>query len=250
MGIMIERNFIILPCAGSTNSLLKERVRLSGTAVYDVICAAKQTGGRGRNGRAFFSPPGGLYFSAAYPFAQTPARLPFITLLAGLAVCRALETRFGPVFSVKWPNDIRCGDKKLCGVLTELVSGKNGPTAVVGVGLNVTADEHSFPPELKGTATSLALQGFSLPEPAALARDIVFRLDAYVYGENALTGDVGAYVSQINERSCLNGKTVCVRACDTVYSGDVLGISPDGALRLKTENGTLDLTAGEVVYSI
>ena len=246
---MTDREYIYYKSIGSTNTVLQDRIRKSPAPVFEVICASMQTGGRGRNGKSFCSPPGGLYFSAAYPFEQTPEKLSFLTLLAGLCVCKTLETRFGPRFTVKWPNDIYAGDKKLCGILTEWVSDTPCPAAVVGVGLNVLTDESGFAPEIRETAVSLALLGLPAPEPAVLMKDTVALLDAFVYGKNALNGDTSAFAAQINERSYLNGRRVEVKLCDTVYSGTAAGISPDGALLLRADDSMVKITAGEIILN-
>ena len=88
---MTERTFIRLPSTASTNDDLKAMVAAADAPLYTVVAAAAQTGGRGRLGRSFFSPPGGLYFSASFPLTGEETNLPCLTLVAGLCVCEALE---------------------------------------------------------------------------------------------------------------------------------------------------------------
>ena len=120
----MNRHFIHLTSTASTNTDLKSRIAAAKGPVYDVISADRQTGGRGRLGRTFFSPPGGLYVSVALPLTGEETDLPCLTLLAGLCVCTALEDLCDVAPRIKWPNDLYLNGKKLCGILCELVGGE------------------------------------------------------------------------------------------------------------------------------
>jgi BirA family biotin operon repressor/biotin-[acetyl-CoA-carboxylase] ligase len=107
----------------------------------DAIVAAVQTKGRGRLGHSFSCPPGGLYMSI-YLDAKYPAdEMPFITVLAGVAVRRVVKRYISGEIKLKWINDLYVNDKKLCGILTEYISSKDGDGVVVGIGLNVNSQE-------------------------------------------------------------------------------------------------------------
>ena len=90
---LMKREFIYKPVSVSTNTELKAMIRASAAPVTAVLQAGEQTGGRGRQNKSFFSPPGGVYFSAAYPLTGAETDVPFFTLLAGLAVCRAMKRK-------------------------------------------------------------------------------------------------------------------------------------------------------------
>jgi BirA family biotin operon repressor/biotin-[acetyl-CoA-carboxylase] ligase len=122
-----------------------------------VIVADYQTAGRGRLDRTWEAPPGsGLVMSALVrPDGLDPARWPWIPLMTGIAVADAVRD-VGLEPSVKWPNDVEVGGRKLAGILVERVETAEGPAAVIGIGLNVamTSDQRPVP-----TATSLSLEG-------------------------------------------------------------------------------------------
>jgi BirA family biotin operon repressor/biotin-[acetyl-CoA-carboxylase] ligase len=241
-----ERTIRYVSVCGSTNDEIKSLVRASAAPVWDVLCAGSQTGGRGRRGKRFFSPPGGIYFTAAFPLAGDETNAPFLTLLAGLAVCRTLETACGARFSVKWPNDIYTGGKKLCGILTELVSGPAGNTAAVGVGLNAFLPEEEIPSDLRGVMTSLSAEGLPVPEKEAFIRAAVSLLDTFVYEEGALCGGSAPFAREINRRSYLYGRRIAVRGAG-VFTGPAGEITPDGALTVHTDEGDVQVKSGEVV---
>jgi len=113
--------------------------------------AESQTMGRGRLGKFFFSPKGGLYMSLALKYGGSEEQ---ITLAAAVAVCRMLERYCGVRPRIKWVNDILVGSKKVCGILCEAVCGQDGSVGavIVGVGVNTQDEGYVFPDELKGIA--------------------------------------------------------------------------------------------------
>ena len=243
------RNYITLAATVSTNADLKARLAAANGPVFDVIRAVTQTGGRGRLGRSFFSPPGGLYFSAALPLTGRETNVPCLTLIAGLCVCRALEDLCGAVLRVKWPNDVYLNGKKLCGILCELVTGPT-PAAVVGVGVNLSAETEEIPPALRGKMTSLLAEGVFAPAPEDLMKAIVARLDRAVCEDRVLSdaSAAAAYMAQINDRSFLTGKTVCFTAEGKTLSGTFLRVSADGAAQLRLPDGGVEqVISGELI---
>ena len=121
-----------------------------------LVVADRQTAGRGRLDRGWFSPPGTcLLFSVVLPHRQADATLGLVPLAAGVAACDAARWA-GAAARLKWPNDLMIGDRKAGGILCEAVRPPGGPLRVVaGVGINVNLPAAAFPPELGGTATSL-----------------------------------------------------------------------------------------------
>ena len=243
---MLRRNFIFIEETDSTNTRLKETVRRSAGPVFDVLSAARQTGGRGRQGKSFYSPAGGVYFSAAYPLTGNETNLPFFTLLSGLAAAEALEEISGIRVEIKWPNDLYFHGKKLAGILTELVCTGGANTVVVGVGVNTALPKKEIPTELAGIMTSLSAEGVPVPARESLVKAIVGRLDRFVYDTPALRGGAAPYAAKINERAYLNGKRVTVSFGDHTLCGTVTGVSPNGSLLLQTGQRTQALTGGVV----
>lgn len=131
----------------SVDSTNRHLLKIAATGNYHgtIVFAEHQTAGRGRLGRAWVSPFGGnLYFSLLWRFKSVPGMLSGLGLAVAVAITRALRHWDVPDIQLKWPNDILCRGRKLCGILIEMQGEMSGPTAVViGVGLNVkmaTAD--------------------------------------------------------------------------------------------------------------
>ena len=236
---MKERNIIQLNTTASTNDDLKARIAAADGPVYDVITAKMQTGGRGRLGRSFYSPPGGLYFSVALPLDGTETNIPCLTLVAGLCVCEALEELCGVAPRIKWPNDLYLNGKKLCGILCELVNGKTS-AAVAGVGVNMTAPKNAIPEELRQKVTSLWAEKIPVPAPGALMKEIIDRLDRAVYEDRVLSDEAATarYIGRVQARGFLTGKAVACVVNGVTLTGVFAGVAPNGAALLRLPDGT------------
>ena len=141
---------------GSTSDRLKALAR-GGAPEWTVVLADVQTGGRGREGRTWVSPPGGLYLSVLLrPRFEKVGLLP---LAAGVAVAEAAG-ELGVRTELKWPNDVLASGRKLAGILSEAASGPAGVEWVaLGIGVNVSLDAARLPPEMQDGVTSLAAEG-------------------------------------------------------------------------------------------
>lgn len=136
------RDVTVVPQTGSTNADLLAEAR-AGAAEGLVLVAEEQTAGRGRLGRSWSAPPGaGLIFSVLLrPAGVPPTRLGWLPLLTGVAVASAVRDQTGLPASLKWPNDVLVGERKLAGILAEA----HGDAVVVGVGLNITLTQAELP---------------------------------------------------------------------------------------------------------
>ena len=150
---------LALECAESTNAVAAEAAR-KGEAEGLVVVAERQTAGRGRRGRSFFSPGGtGLYMSILLRPRFSPERAVLLTAAAACAVCEAIEAELGLAPGIKWVNDILLDGKKVCGILVESSAGADGlEYAIAGIGVNVTAPCGGFPAELKDIAGALTAE--------------------------------------------------------------------------------------------
>lgn len=139
----------------STNTVLKQLVPTSPPEGL-ILAAKKQLSGRGRMGRSFESPDGGLYLSMLLYPKCPPEKLGMLTPCAAIAVRRAVKRVCGLDCGIKWPNDLQLHGKKLCGILTESSFFRGKCFVVLGIGINVNSDISAFPDELRDTAVSLA----------------------------------------------------------------------------------------------
>lgn len=160
-------------CVDSTNLVLRRMAdeAADGTAV----AALAQSAGRGRSGRSFLSPEGGLYLSMLLRPQLNASELPTLTAVAAVAVCRAIEALCAVRCGIKWPNDVVLQGKKICGILVESIWKDDRPCAIVGIGVNANTD--AFPEELREIAGSIRqLTGQTL-ELEALAAALIGELD-------------------------------------------------------------------------
>jgi nicotinate-nucleotide pyrophosphorylase (carboxylating) len=236
----------LLSCA-STNAEAAVLGRAGEPAPIAVV-AELQEEGRGRQGRQWHSPPGtGLYVSALLRPALPAAVGPRLGLVAGVAVAEALA-RFVDAarLEVKWPNDVLLDGRKVAGVLAEMDA--RGPViehAVIGVGVNVNAEEQDFPEELRRRATSLRIALGHPCDMEAVLGAVLERLRTAIAALEAAQGelDVEAWLAwQRRERK------VRVHDGDAVYEAQAVGVLPSGALVVRRSDGSQDeIVAGDVL---
>ena len=213
-----------------------------------LVVAEHQTGGRGRHGRTWTDTPGAsLMLSLVLHPALPPDRLGLGALAAGLAVAEAAG-RFGVEATVKWPNDVRVNGRKLAGVLAEATWRGTRPTVILGVGMNV--EQETFPPPLADRAVSLRQLTARPVERLAPLTPLLDRLPGHLATAESAPRRL---VSAIEERMEGIGSPVAVGfpGLDRPpLEGVVLGLAPDGALRLQTDSGETHVRAGEVTLAL
>ena len=221
-----------LPQVDSTNLRLKEWAREGRIRPPYLLAADSQTAGRGRLGRCFVSPPGtGVYFSllAAPPQSADCGK---ITVLASVAVCRAIEETTGLRPRIKWVNDLFLRGRKVCGILAEgLAQG-----VVVGIGINIKTPEGGFP-ESAGVAGALDVETDRFYLAGLAARHILSGL------ENLADP---AIIDYYRARMPLIGKTVGYTENGAQKTALVTGVADDGGLCVLGPDGRHVLRTGEV----
>ncbi len=226
---------------GSTNDDAKQAAK-DGAPHGSTWVAESQDNGRGRQGRAWLSPPGeNLLFSVLLRVPCPAARLPQLAVCAGLSVVEMAQALLpGAKVGIKWPNDVWVGKKKLAGILVESsFSRGEAQSVVIGIGLNVHGRE--LPEELRDIATSLALSGGKELDRGSILADLLVRLDhdiVHVAGRGL--GMVHARIAKVD---ALRGVHV-----DTgEVAGVAEGIDAEGRLVVVTDDGTKRrLVSGEV----
>ena len=242
---------IDLESCASTND---EAARLAraGAGHGTIVIAHRQDAGRGREGRTWASPPGGLYLSAVLRPSLPLALVPPMTLAIGIGLCDAVRSCGAPA-TLKWPNDVLVGGKKLAGVLVEAQSrGGKLESVVVGIGVN-----------LQATPEAVAATAVSLAEAAGTLVDRRLRTPS---GSAARPGEAGASDRQTLVASLLahverwidryvaigleavvpawhdrmaHGLAARATVDGAALTGEVAGLDPDGALLLRDEAGRL-----------
>ena len=211
-----------------------------------VMVAGRQTAGRGRMTRVWFSPPGvNLYFSVLLRPAVEPGRAASLPLVAGLAVADALAGFIpGLAVRIKWPNDILIGGKKLCGILCEMQAETDCVRHIVlGVGMNVNLTGDHLTGELRGRATSLRIEaGRTFSRVAVLAA--VLNQFEPLY-DRWRTEGLGPLLEAIGTYDALRGRDITLDQGGSQITGRADGIQADGALRLMTGQGAVSVYSGE-----
>lgn len=233
----------------STNTTAKELFE-GGADGELLILARRQSGGRGRLGRSFFSPDGGLYMSLLLRPDIDMSEAVRITTAASVAVCRALEANSNICCSIKWVNDVYANGKKICGILTESRIGDGGKVgmAVLGIGVNLLPPEEGYPDNIKGRAGAVFGRG-DVFDADRICADIINRfLRLYRAGLNPAD-----FIDEYRSRSLLIGKNIDVMR---IHNGEAVpavavGIAEDFGLSVRYGDGSCEvLTAGDVSIRI
>lgn len=244
---MLAGNFSIIwvdECA-STNGTLTAAPPADDGRVH-VLVANRQTAGRGRRGRAWLSWPGSsLTFSVLWRFmpgAPAPAGL---SLVAGLALARALEGLGAQGIQLKWPNDVLVHGEKLAGILVELLPARGRPpAAVIGIGLNLHLPTGTSVPGQSGVTDLSRTLEHELPAATIVLAAILTELHGLfeIYASAGFPALRGAW----QQRHAFNDLPVCIRGDDSALYGICAGVDEDGALLLRTEAGLQRVLAGDV----
>lgn len=242
-----------LPEVESTNDLALEAAQAG--ARLGVWVADAQTAGRGRGGHTWLSAPGdGLYVSALFtPRLPAAASLPSdLSLTAGLAAWEAIREVSGITADIRWPNDLVTRpvalekSRKLGGVLVEAAfTAPADPAkrsmvryAVIGIGINVAHRE--FPPELRGVASSLFLEGWQVPDRQPLLIALLDKLDGYIRrqedGYAGTENGPGVFARLAEASTWLRGKRVQVPE-EGGYTGVTAGLDASGFLLVESDEG-------------
>jgi BirA family biotin operon repressor/biotin-[acetyl-CoA-carboxylase] ligase len=231
-----------VPEARSTIDLAWEWLRAGGPE-GGVVIAERQTGGRGRLGRAWASPKGGLWMSLLARPEIPAGGAPRLSLGLAAAGAEAVATEARCPVGVKWPNDVMVGGRKAGGVLVETeVAGERVAAAVLSLGLNVNLSAGDLPEEVRDTATSLLAQTGREHRIESLAARVLENLERLW---PTLIGGEG-FSDRWRQWDVLAGKEVTVEAGGKVLRGRAEGIDGEGALLLAVEGGRRRLLSGEV----
>jgi BirA family biotin operon repressor/biotin-[acetyl-CoA-carboxylase] ligase len=239
----------VVDASPSTNADVVGRGR-EGEPAGLVVLAEHQTAGRGRLDRVWVTPPrAALTVSLLVdPGAVPPGRWPWLPLLTGLAVSEAVREVTGLEARLKWPNDVLVAEsgeeRKVAGVLVELVDRPAGTAAVVGVGLNVSSTREELP---VGAATSLALAGADRPDRAALLLALLRAFGRRFDDWLAESGD-GVRAAYVAACSTLGREVRVALPEGRTLEGRAVDVDTDG--RLLVDDGTRvhALGAGDVVH--
>lgn len=229
---------------GSTQARARE-LALAGASGGTAVISRVQSGGRGRLGRSWGSPPGGLWMSVVLRPEFEARFAPRITQAAAVGVAKALRS-LGAEAEIKWPNDLLVSGRKICGILAEssLKSPKAGgglDFVVLGVGLNANLDPEDLDAPEETTTTLRREVGRDVPLIEVLAR-VLESLGRELSGMESFE----RILDDWRAMNCTLGRRVRVVRLGEVLEGEALDVSSEGALILRSENGLTELFEGEI----
>ena len=243
----IGKELFVFNEVSSTNTLARF-LSMNGIADGSVIISEKQTNARGRSGKSWESPLGGVWLSIVLNPHVDYAKLPLITLATGVAVAKTLEKVGVENPEIKWPNDIMINDKKVCGILTEAVAKFNTiENVIIGVGIDANLEIEDFPEELQEGTTTLEKELGRKGNENLLIK--MFLEEFEKISEMFIHEKYEEILKEWRKRSYTIGKIVEVRKpFNKYYDGYVVGISREGALVVEKIDGSLEkVISGECI---
>ncbi|GAB6056059.1 biotin--[acetyl-CoA-carboxylase] ligase [Methanobacterium alkalithermotolerans] len=232
----------------STNNMAKKLAE-KGAEEGTMVIAETQSRGRGRRGKKWISPEGGIWMSTILRPHIPPADAPKLTLMTGVAVAKTLKKEFGLDVGIKWPNDILIGNKKVCGILTEANAKFNTVDyVVVGIGIDANVDTKIFPSEVVHLATSLKKELEEEIDRVKLVQSLS-KIFEETY-EEFKSGNFPDILNDWRNLSTTIGSYVEVRKrLGKIVRGEAIGITNTGALILELDDNTLrKVISGECIH--
>lgn len=232
---IFTRNLIYYESAVSTNTLAKQLAQ-KGASEGTLILTEYQTAGRGRMGRKWLSQRySNLLFSILLRPSLPPHEIFVLTMILALAAMDGTNESSGLQVTIKWPNDLYAGHKKLGGILTEIsTKGKKVGYVVLGLGLNVNWNPEKEQDLLYPSTSILAETGLVTSREQLLI-SILKRFEDYYL--DILKGEIEDYHRRWNEYSMIRGRAVEIASEGEKARGIVLLIDRDGALLIRDEEG-------------
>jgi len=244
IGRRLEFKVYYVENCGSTQDLA-EALAEQGVHEGAIVLAEEMIKGRGRMGRQWIARRGGLWFTLVLRPRNTRG-LQLLSLVAGLAVVRGIESLLGVRTGLKWPNDVLYNERKLAGILVEgKVEADVVKYVLLGIGLNVN---NELPVELKDTAITLKEITSKLIPRIPVLRSILLRIDEYY--DTLVRGQYGRILEEWKKYSVTIGKRVrAYTVSGDVVEGIAEDIASDGSLIIRLGNGKRVIVyAGDIVH--
>lgn len=241
----VAKEVLYFDTIDSTNTKAQELAE-KGYPSGTLVVADKQESGKGRRGRSWVSPSGtGIFMTLMIKPDINPNNASMLTLVAALAVAKAITSVTGEEALIKWPNDIVINGKKVCGILTEMNAQFDYINhIVVGIGINV--HNESFPEEISQMASSLTIEaGGKRFHRAQIIAETMAYFEQY-YDTFLKTQDLSALVREYDKLLVNRNKSVRVLDPKEPFDGKAMGITPKGELIVDTWESRKLVSSGEV----
>jgi len=245
----IGKEIYYFPELKSTNIIAKEKAlhRAEGIDEGTLIIAERQSAGKGRLGREWFSPVGGTWLSIILYPQLSPSYISRITLMTAVAAVKAIKVCTQIESQIKWPNDILINEKKVCGILTEMSAELDIINwVVVGIGINVNVDRRDFPEDIQ--ENTISLKEASGKEVLRVKLVQTFLQEFEKYYEILKRREFSSVLKEWKLYSHTLGKKIRVDIGGRIIKGEAVDINEEGALILKKEDGELvEIISGTIV---
>ena len=245
----IGKEIYYFPELKSTNIMAKEKAlhRAEGMDEGTLIIAEKQSAGKGRLGREWFSPAGGIWLSIILYPQLFPSYISRITLMTAVAVVKAIKICTQIESQIKWPNDILINEKKVCGILTEMSAELDIINwVVVGIGINANIDLRDFPEDIQ--ENTISLKETSGKEISRVKLVQTFLQEFEKYYEKLKRKEFSSILKEWKSCSHTLGKKIRVDIGERIITGEAIEINESGALILKKEDGELaEIISGTII---
>ena len=228
---IIQQRVIEFDAVESTNEKAKEMLD-ENIDEGSVIVAKRQVAGRGRFGRKWHSPPGGLYLSIVLKPLKKNVHL--ISLLSGLPVVATLR-EWGVEATLKWPNDLMIEGKKVGGILCEGVHHRNEFYVIVGIGINTSTDLRRFPDDVRLEATSLKREVKKDIDKNDFLSKLLDDYDSFY--RRYVACEFVSLIQEYKDRCTTLGKHLTVETARGRVVGMAKDISSQGALLIEETDG-------------
>jgi len=224
----------------STMDVAKE-LAVKGAQEKTIVIAESQTHGRGRLGREWISPKGGIYFTLILRPKISPMYAPRLNLMASIAVARVIRSCYGLKAELKWPNDVLIRGKKVCGILAEMGAETDVINFVnLGIGINANTSVSQY----EKRATSLKEELGKEISRKEFLNSVLKEID-----EDQVLLTNGDLLGEWRNLSATLGRDVRIITPGGEIVGQAIDIDTNGALILKSEDGSLNSAiAGDCIY--
>jgi len=224
----------------STNLLAKQLLKNENIKLPEgtVLIAEEQTSGRGRLGRNWHSPKGGIWFTIILFPDLEPAYVSRITLMSAVVLVNSLKTLYKFKPQIKWPNDIIFKGQKIAGILTEMSAEKDNINYIlVGIGINANLQTDKFPSEIRNQSISLAEILQKTVSRVQLLQLVLENFEKYYF---LLKGkQFSLILDEWKQNAETLGKYITIMSGEKTTFGKVIDVKPNGSLVIKEDNGNL-----------
>ena len=224
----------------STNCMVKESIKDKNMYFREgaVMIADLQTAGRGRLGRNWYSPHGGIWLTIVLFPNLEPVYIAKITLMTAVALVQSIKRLYRISVQIKWPNDLISGNRKLCGILTEMAAESDRINYVLaGIGINANMQRQEFPEDIREQSISLQeILGGSVSR-IKLVQVLLENFENYY--DRLQKKQFESILEEWKENSDTLGKNIVINSAGQTISGKAVDLTPEGALVIRQKDGKL-----------